>query len=256
MARRRKSRIEVSLFPFLSVLVCIIGALTLIIIGTTLGSTAERMETFPEFSEQQVKDAELMATEEQLALGIRLKNERLMALQKRLSKIDELEPDLRTLRDRRKDQEEAKAAEKAQAERLIAQIQQKLRELAAKKAAVGPPATGTQIGVPAGVASKHGTKFRPIWIDCRADGIEILQSGRVIPTARIKGSSDLARIIRDIKTAKTSWCAFMLIRSDGIESFKAVFEPVKEAKIRYGYHPVLTDKRFDTKDWARPDWLK
>ena len=256
MARRQKSRVEVSLFPFLSVLVCIIGALTLIIIGTTLGGTAERMETFPEFSEEHIKNAQLLATEEQLARGIRLKNEQLMALQNRLSRIDELEPVLRTLRDRRTRQEESKSAVRVAVTQLSAQVQQKLRELAAKKPPKPPPVTGTRIGVPGGIASKHGTKFLPIWIDCRGEGVEILQSGRVIPTASIKSSSDLAKLLRDIKAARTSWCAFMLIRNDGIKSFEAVFEAVKAAKIRYGYHPVLTSKRFDTKDWTRPDWLK
>ena len=38
MARRKKRGIEISLFPFLSILACVIGVLTLMITGIVLAS--------------------------------------------------------------------------------------------------------------------------------------------------------------------------------------------------------------------------
>ena len=78
-----------------------------------------------------------------------------------------------------------------------------------------------------------------------------------LPAGRSEGDRTLCReslaLARRMKGTKKDMKAEQTIAGwSEAQTQKAV----KAAKIRYGYHPVLTSKRFDTKDWTRPDWLK
>ena len=81
MARRRKrSELAVSLFPFISVLSCVIGTLTLMIAAAAIGEVAQDLEDEPRES---ISDAPLLRPEGLEAVGAQYLGERQSGLVQR-----------------------------------------------------------------------------------------------------------------------------------------------------------------------------
>ncbi len=253
MARRRKAKLEVSLFPFLSVLVCIIGTLSLIIISASLGSSVEDEDADapPVISPPQVELAEKEAERDIAKAQCDVNKALLDRLLAELRRITTLQADIRIASNKandlklRKDKLEAGLPEIL--ERVLAAAR-KLRDLRAETTRLR-----RKIFVPAAVRGK--TRQNPIFVDCRKEGILILPNGKRVPTKDIEDSAVVSRLLSKIKTSGT-WCLFMLVRRDGIKAFDELYYEVRKAGIPYGFHPVCSDDDFDVSDWKRPDWLR
>lgn len=251
MAKRRRKGIDLSLFPFLSVLVCMIGTLSLIIIGTTLGTAGARMDPF-KIPKWKLKLATLQAGIDRVDTQIELQKKRIAKCEWHKARA----PGLREAVGKLNESRELEAAVSARLKKHVAsvtsqgdQAHRRVEELERRYRQRRP-----KIEIPKAIAGKE--PFNPVLIDCRRDGIVILQSGTRVATKDISLSVEVERLLRNLQAAKGSWCAFLLVRSDGIEAFNKMHELVRENRVRYGFHPVLTRKEFDVSDLQRPDWLK
>lgn len=97
--------------------------------------------------------------------------------------------------------------------------------------------------------------LKPVFIDCRRDGVIILPTKRLIPTDEIENSKAIGNLIDRVGKAK-GWCVQLLVRQGGVKSFDKVYFRVALAGVSYGLHPVQTDKDFDVGNNPVPAWLK
>lgn len=256
MAKRRKREFGVSLFPFLSVLVCIIGTLSLLIVATTIGGTmAPDEETSTEVSEEQVEQADLEGQIATYQAQIQVDRERLRRLLEELRQITSLERVIRLTTEKVESATTQRASLEKSLSALFAKIlkkRKKLKELHDAREPRPPEHTLTKIGVPGSIKGK--SKYHPLFIDCRKNGVLILANGKLITTSSIANSSDITGILRNIKTSG-NWCLFMLVRKDGIGSFDKLFTRARKVGIPYGFHPVYTKADFGVSDWEKPNWL-
>ena len=263
--RRRRHSAEVSLFPFLSVLVCMIGALSMIIIGTTLGSAEEAIQppppppspptpppppppppgpTPPPGSKQT----------EMLTRMIQLKEEELNKMLQMLRDLDTLKGDVQNLRGKTSQRTGENVTLEEQLAALTVEIMKALQQLRQRQEPPPPPASVEAILV-VPPEFQGQTKMKPILVDCRGDGLVILQSGRRIPTAEIRDSKYLTGLLSDVKLAG-NWCVLMLVRKDGVKAFDAIQNMVLRQNIPHGYVPIMSEKNFDARAWQKPGWLK
>ncbi len=255
MARKRKTGVKMSLFPFLSVLVCVIGALTLMIISTTLGSSLEgETETQVTVTPEQVEGATLRGMQSLLAVKIKMSEEQLAKILKKLREITDLQGALAGPQATHDGLKKTASSLEDQIKSLLAKLAEATRKLDAVKKGFKPRGRSrTKITVAAAIRGKH--KYNPLFVDCRKDGILILQNGRRIATKDIEKSSYVRKLLGNVRTSG-NWCLYMLIRKDGVKSFVELCWEARQTKIPYGYCPVLSKDDFDVGDWKKADWLK
>ena len=256
MARKRKVGVEVTLFPFLSVLVCVIGALSLLIITTTMGGTVEDEQdgSPPEPTTRQVGRARLEGQKDLAQARVEADEELLRQLLEQLRQITLLQEGITASRKEAIALQPQALSLEAALKDLLAKIAQRAKELEALKEKLKDLAPDKRkVTLPEALRGKH--KYNPIFVECRASGIVILQNQKHIPAKEIESSQYLQSLLGDIKTAG-NWCLFMLVRRDGVKAFNDLYFKVQRANIPHGYHPVYSDEDLDVSDWANPNWLK
>ena len=221
-------RVEVSLFPFLSVLLCLFGSLALIVAGLGV-----------DVLEQEPDRLKAIVTRlEDEARVHRLREEASAASAARLRRLVRVERDLTiylgSLGDTGK---EASALEalRRDIERLRAEIESKKRARTERQiAAQRSPETRLQM-------SGSGVNLSPTFIECDRKGIRIGAERReesdFIPAKKIKKSRRLRRYLKDAKSASKSLVIFM-VRRGGIPNFEKALGRARDMKVRLGFLPV------------------
>jgi hypothetical protein len=258
MARRRRRRddgLVVSLFPFLSVLACVIGTLTLLLAviaiqrlggqslaqvrlaaqldalrGSIAAGEARLVELeaqLRESAERAREQAELGARLSALGLSLDIPLEELAGIAERVREASDLA-------------ERARALEREQtvlAERVSAQE----RALAARRAA---QTRAPVIIDPSGL----GPDWRPYLVDCTADYIELHHaSGREsfrIPSGEIGVSESYRRYLRRIRAIRDAIVIF-LIRPDGVATYEAAVREADQHRVRNAKLPLPGEGALD-----------
>lgn len=258
MSRRRSNAGGggVSLFPFLSILACLIGILTLMIKLVSDMRDAGPQERDPE---------ELARSEEFLAIETKLKQRRaeLVKIEADLKQRDGAFVELQDLEDRqvvlRKKLEGAKAkpgesdAElQKRTENLLDQISALAKERPAleKKAAelkaelekrkIKPDSTPAPVVVqPGGSGVTRNTPM--FFIECHGSGVNILGkdgSKTAVSTAAITTEPALAKVMNEAKSARGSLVLF-LIRGNGHGTYQTAAGWAEDQfKVRTGKLPI------------------
>lgn len=264
MAKRRKVNGEgVSLFPFLSILACLIGILTLMIsvmsqlnTPSTAGQTEEDIMRAKKRS-QLISLAEGLEVEIQ-ELDVRVKEERATALQ------------LAQLREQRKQLEDKSAELKKQMNRSpdeIRQISEKLKqeivslsdkkgqlekeakkitaEITARKAAPDPPKS-VQIR-PGGSGNNRPASV--FFVECSDKGINMYRKGKSKPqfvaTSAISSSKTYQDYLAKVRSVRDPMVLY-LIRRSGYSTYRwAAHEAIEKHKIRIGKLPLPNDGELD-----------
>lgn len=230
MPRRRKS-IVLSLFPFLSILVCVIGTLTLIITGQALGirddqSRAVRWQSIP--TNMQSESFEAVVTQ-----------------------ADALERDLGALRDvlRELGLPPGEAETETRVVQLLRELQSRLAELSHLRyelQVVRKEIKKTQEAInalrlgPKLIGS--GTDLVPRFVECTKDGI-VVDADRdppqrfKVPFESIKRSARFKEVLRDVRGTKKATVTF-LVRPGGVKSFDAAESTADRLKAHNGHVPI------------------
>ncbi len=252
---RRRAQLAVSLLPFLSVLACVIGTLTLLLAAVAVGGMggapleevhrAERFEALQTRlvagkSELELLEAQLSAREEALAadaeLGRRLAG---LGLEVDVS-LEELDGLLELL-ERERVLDARRAAIDAKARRLAAAKQAKQAEIKDRDAL---QARAPIIIDPGGL----GRTQRPYLVECRADSIEIHRTKGDwtyrIAVADIAESNDFHRFLRRIQVIQSGIVIF-LIRPDGVLTYGEASAVADHYRVRHAKLPLPGEGQLD-----------
>lgn len=225
MARRKKSEEGISLFPFLSILCCVIGVLTLIIVSMALGSmdetVIERARAYQTITtdiktqqeeiarlEELVKNVD--AIREQMALAdAELK--RIQKQQQDLEKRDDVNVQLLAQLNRSRKRVTEMESERKELNQTLAKLQNEL------KRRKEPPGEAEVVIQPSG----SGTNLVPRFVECRPEGVVIYEGDKAIRVRRgdLRSNQDFLKLLDDVAAkAKTDRIVFLL-REDGIPTY-------------------------------------
>jgi len=268
-AHRAQTAVKVSLFPFLAVLICTMGALILLLVVLARQARLQADQTAQVEVQRHQEDlqAELemvqwrieqlrasrAKTEEQLQqirllLGhledhARRLRRRLAELQRTLAQLKELGEAGRRKRDELKAEYEAIQAAVEAAEK---QLEESRKQLAEKQPAYAIiPYEGP-----------YGTRRRPIYIECREDAVILQPEGVVLVPEDFEGpqgpGNPLAAALRAAREYLVTHGGFdpekdgepyplLLVRPDGIVAYYAAREAMKSWGTEFGYELVGAD---------------
>jgi len=256
MARRRKDDDEgISLFPFMSVLACVIGILTLMITATTLAqmdtdgvANAEEFEQVT--AELEVADAELEQLEERTAAA----GEKHQELQKAQWELGALTAKLDKLRATMPQETEAvdlapRLADLKTLEQEYAQLQEQVANLEKQVAELPAPPEGAVVEIKPGGT---GIDIEPTFVECRADSIVLHDSDppKRIPRSEIATNTTYLALL-DAVAAREKRSVIFLVRSDGIDAYYQASQVARGRYARNGKLPVIGQGKIDLSVFRR-----
>jgi hypothetical protein len=261
MSRRtKKSKQAVSLFPFLSILACVIGTLTLMITALALGQmdtdevaslekfelAKERLKQLQDAIErlkQQIAQWERTADEDRKELAeLRIKLDELQREKERLlsgAPEESEEPDM-DIPVVDKDAHEKRMAELA--EELRRQEDRKKELLAELEKRGEPPKEAEVIIQPSGT----GVDLQPHFVECAAGGIVIYEGGDPVRVRRADLATDEAFVgLLDRIANNPKARVVFLIRDDGLATYNAASAVATNHYARHGKLPVIGHGKID-----------
>jgi hypothetical protein len=264
MARRAKKKQEVSLFPFLDILACVIGNLILIITAVVLeqvdtkpiAQAAEREQVKEETRQNLIKLEQLQAELQRLKDESRSSDKRIEEAEQKLKDAEKARlaakerladvppppppPDEKDIANQKKKQLEI--------EELLEEIKKIEAEIAQRKKQ--PEQTITILP-----ANRGGGKPRePVYVEINAQGIVIVgddkqfkkvfgdEKSRSITPDKIKGSAEMKKLLEFTLSNKNSIVTFLL-RPDALGVYSTVegvvreFERANQKKLVIGILP-------------------
>ena len=259
MARRRRAKPAVSLFPFLSILACVIGTLTLMITALALGQMDDHS-----LNEQLRLDALKRQLEADLKLIDQLKVEiarfedhtddltrRIAEARREAEHLERRTQQLVAQREKEPDVEievieidlEAHQQRIAKLQEALEEFQQQREALAAElEQRSGPPEEAEVIVRPSGT----GVDLEPTFVECTSTGI-FLHEGREplhVRTADLKTDETFRGLLERIAERPSATVIF-LIRDDAVGTYNAARAVALELRARHGKLPVVGHGRLD-----------
>jgi len=260
---RRPSGQAVSLFPFLSILACVIGVLTLMITALALGQINTRSD------DERVIRAEGYATIQRWLPTAREKTRELQRqvadaqdVEQQLAALEaELEP-LRKLLDGSRANPKAAATDlQAEAkrlqdrrEKLQAQIGERRKALVPLQQEIarrGQPPESEVVIQPGG--SGTAADLQPRFVEANATGIVLYDADtpRRVPSGDVAADAAFLKLCKDVAASPKAILIF-LIRSDGYGTFGHADGVARAHGARTGKLPVLGQGRIDLRLFRKP----
>jgi len=254
-SRRRRDDLAISLFPFLSVLACVIGTLTLLLAALAVGSMGGG-------SLEQVRLSERFQGLQALLTGGRAELERIEAqihllerdadaeaeLGRRLSglglsldiSLDDLTA-VADLRRRARELEEQKQEVERDHDRLAAKLKDEQETIEEREALQRDVSI---IIDPSGL----GRDRRPYLVECRGDFLQIHSAkgdwSYPIPRHEILNSEQLKKFLRRVKAIHNGIVIF-LIRPDGVWSYNDAEVVATGLRVRHAKLPLPGQGKLD-----------
>jgi hypothetical protein len=277
MMRRtyRKSQVTVSLFPFLAVLICMMGALIVLLVlvvqqarvsaavATDDGPTAEQLAEADELelARQDHQWRREILDQQRLEMTKQQANHRLELshLEDHIRRLEEkwklLQADaaiLTTSAEADNRSVQSAAAELVQLRQAIGLAQQQLHE--AREAAETRPRSYAIIPY----RGMHGTLRRPIFIECTARGIVLQPEGLVITESDLNGPAGPGNPLDAALRATREYLVangivdlegepypLLIVRPDGTEAYGAARNAMKTWDDEFGYELVEADVQLE-----------
>lgn len=256
MARRRSASGDVSLFPFLSILVCVIGLLTLMIAGAALTEIEQepdvaavaRAQEFRRLKSAVALDERAVERLQNRLASSELAEARLEAARRRL---DEAKAQERRLRE-----EDLARALGADLQSQLAALEARLETLAAEHAQRvalvadldeeierrgRPPEAAVQIR-PTGT----GVDLDPVFVECTDAGVALIDRDPPlrVRSADLKSDPDYLSLLDQVADSNRAVVVFLL-RDNGVEAYNAARAVADARGARNGKIPVIGHGRID-----------
>jgi hypothetical protein len=206
-ARRRRSAPSISLFPFLSVLNCLIGTLTLLIVALAVGQMATDGVDVEAFEAAAATVASGTAERDELRARVAWAAAR--------------------------DLERRAGALEAELERLRVELAASGRELSGRSALPSEPRIQLQ-------PSGSGRSLVPHFAECRAGALRLRGAGRWSAPIAVEGlgvSAELRRFLLDA-TSRRGGTVIFLIRPDGVATYNAASALASRLGVRHAKLPL------------------
>ncbi len=253
MARRNKGDEEtISLFPFLSILICVIGILTMMIAGLALSqvsntvdkSDAEAVERAAERQERfEAASKEAKAREQELA-ALRKDVATAEALKKDPAKLAELK--------RRRAASERDPADVKAAEEILAQVdnlkkkipeidadirlmEESVQDLTVEIQKRRDPQPDNKI-----VSGGTGRDLQPYFVECATNHVVLHAGAAPVKIARseLAKSAPFKQLVKKVAGQEKSTIVF-LVRQDGADAFHAARRLAHDEGARSGKLPLV-----------------
>lgn len=270
MRRRRNPKsggAGVSLFPFLAVLLCTMGALIVVLIVIARQSRPDLEDSEATAAnaalqeEWERKQADLKWRIEQLRSARKATLAQLETQRQELSHLEDharrLRSQLEELEHARKEFDGVASGERLEHDRLKQQIAEAESQIAAKKAEIDEARRKARRGGGSyAVVPYHGpneTRRRPIYIECRADGVVFQPEGLVLTEKDFDGDlgpgNPLASALRAAREylSRTQMPGegapypLLLIRPDGVLAYECVINAMSSWGSEFGYELIGQD---------------
>lgn len=242
--------LAVSLFPFLSILACVIGTLALLIAALALGELTSTAQRHPGAIDAEELDALLREIETtSRALGDVLANDReLERLQAELVAMG-FAPGTTAadLAREREDRTELARLERAARERdaEIEALEAAARQLENEVHAQTLPDEDARIQI---LPRGSGPPLAPYFVECRRDGVRIRRrDGRFSELLRLDDLVERGRLKVFLETLRVrgNATAIFLVRPDGVETFDHVERLATSQIVRFGKLAIPGDGPLD-----------
>jgi len=257
MARRQRTTVTVSLFPFLSILACVIGTLTLMIMALALGqmdtdtvSDAERYVRLQrEVEEHTDRVASLEADLVEQGVSARATRDSLSEVEAELERLtQEKESLLLKMQELAEPGENVGVDEEAHQRTLeeireeIARLEESIKELEAEAEQKEVEQEVPVLIRPGG----SGRGMTPTFVECRAGEIVLLDREPVarISTTDIESSSEFATLLQTIAADENQVVVF-LVREDSFSSYTKARNAAQSNYAKNGKLPIVGQGRID-----------
>jgi hypothetical protein len=260
MAKRRsKAKVSISLFPFLSILACVIGVLTLMITAMALGQMDnDSFASLFEFEQIRSKIEEAKKLIQKLQAEIAKQSGHADATQQELAdarvELDQLlrrkEELLKTQDDPIEVDIEIPRVDPVTHEQRLAQMREELTEqekrkdelLAELKKRDKPPEEAQVIIQPGG----SGTDLKPTFVECTASDVVVYEGAepKRIRRADLAQDEDFLGLLKRIAGQPDATIIF-LVRDDGLGTYYAARDLAQAHFARNGKLPVIGHGKID-----------
>ena len=246
MARRPSRDLGSSLFPFLSVLACVIGTLTLLIAALAIGQVAEGL-----------LDSEIDPTEVE---HLDAQRAELRALEGELEAVEHVAEELAAARAELRglgvtpNQSEADRRRDVETRRRSAQLAASLRRLERENEDLVASIQGVEVALVSDrrgsdtralLVLPHGSAppLRPYFVECREDGVRVHHENLRASFYLARGSlDDVARFrafLQRVRTVRDGTVIF-LIRPNGVATYEWAAEMTGRLFVRHAKLPLPT----------------
>lgn len=258
MPRRRRKKLSVSLFPFLSILACVIGTLTLMITALALGQMdteavdvglkldyidrqIKEFERFIEQLEAKIAEVETGTDDTKKALAEAIAElERLKRIKDSLSQTDkddeETQVDVPTV------DEEAHKKRLAEIDEEIKSQEEQKKELAAQVEERENPDEAEVIIQPGG----SGVNLKPTFVECTTADVVIYEDDppKRVRLADLKTDQTFLALLDRISADPDSTVIF-LVRDDALGAYFSASAVARSRYARNGKLPVIGHGKID-----------
>lgn len=264
MARRpRDADDDVSLFPFLSIIACVIGVLTMMISTLALAQMDTKDVAVIEAHENATRD--VTAAEEEIAKFKKMLDEKLgpdaasMRQEKTASEkeLAALAADLKKIQKELEEQKQVKiviptidaaqresvASMQTQFADLTAELAQLTKDLSERKAS-----SESKVSI---LPGGSGVNFTPHFVECAADSLVIhaINPPKRLRTGEMVKDKDFLALLERVANGTNDSLVF-LVRSDGLNTYYAARKLCNDREIRNGKLPVVGAGRIDLGQFA------
>ena len=256
MARRKRAGApSVSLFPFLSILACVIGTLTLMITALALG---QMDSPTVEFAQQHEGATQRLAQDSQAIDALNKKIQRAQfeadrqdsALASLRQQLEELKGQIENEKDKKPAPPQVPPVDKAGHQKRLAELRGEIKVLETgirelenklKQRAAPPEAAVVQIK-PGG----SGTNLNPSFVECAAGRILILEDDRrhAVRNADMASDKKFQELLQRVSESDKDTVVF-LVRDDGLGTYYAARKLALAKFARNGKLPVIGQGKID-----------
>lgn len=258
MAACRSTAPSLSLFPFLSVLSCVIGTLTLILSALSVGSMqdsgAARAMDYTALTDRITDHKREASRLEQLIAEARQRQAQLEAARRRLEELKAAAAGAKLDRATAL----ALAGQIADLEEQIAKLAAELKKLQEEIARLrqNPPDAAASVSVqwPAGEPGAEARKFTPVFVECAADAAVIYDATHQ-PSAHVRAADidddwGLGDVLVRTKMRRDHLVVFM-VRPGGVKVFEAAQRRAEQYGAEYSFVAIPGEGRIDLGAFAR-----
>lgn len=244
MRPRRRTRLSVSLFPFLSVLACVIGALVLVITATATQQVAAGgidLEHYERLEQQIQTDRRRLAELQDLGAELASLDSQLSDAHARVDALESERSAVRTALSQHAPQREALRQQEARVTRLEQELAPLTKEAAAREQALAEKKRVLARAKIRIQPSGSGYGLEPHFVECRPEGIVFYEGleRRPVPVAthRIPTSAEFRRFLR-AAVYRSNASVIFLIRPGGVDACEWARAEVLQQQLRYGEIPL------------------
>ncbi len=259
MARRHRAKLVVSLFPFLSILACVIGTLTLMITALALGQMDDNSlnEQLRLDALKRQLEADLKVIEQLKAEIARFENhaddltKRLVESERQLRELEQRTKELIAQRNKEPEAEiEVIVVDLNAHKERMAKLQEELEEFQKKREVLAaeikkrnrPPEEAEVIVRPGG----SGMDLEPTFVECTTAGV-FIHDGKApvhVRTGDLKTDATFRGLLERIASRPKATVIF-LIRDDAIGTYNVARSVALELRARNGKLPIIGHGKLD-----------